>query len=308
MLYHMLLSSGGFAVYMTESKVFDLVFPRAGDLTTHRSRRRALDLWLDSKLFSLSGLERSRIEEEILTRCRSRGDFLRIVMERIADQQHADRWADNTPEHILYLATIKKEIPEAKVIHIVRDGRDVALSLSKKAWIHPLPWDMKRQLLVAGLYWEWLVLKGRLFGRMVGSDYMELHYEDLLSHPKEQLARIGAFIDHDLDPVRIRQRAIGSLSNPNTSFQEEFDSDVAFDPVGRWQKSLTRNEINALEILIGATLMRLGYALKMPEVAAGGRPRSLMRTVYHTFWDAKLWLKSNTPLARVFANGNPKYL
>lgn len=229
-------------------------------------------------------------------------------MEEIAGQQRVERWADNTPEHILYLATIKKEIPEAKVIHILRDGRDVALSLRKKQWIHPLPWDMKRQLLVAGLYWEWLVLKGRRFGREVGSDYMELHYEDLLSRPTEQLARIGAFIDHDLDPVRIRQRAIGSVSDPNTSFREEFDSDSTFDPVGRWQRSLSRNEIAALESLIGGTLTSLGYELASPDAAAYGRSQSLMRATYRGFWGSKLWLKTKTPLARVFANGNPEFL
>lgn len=308
LLYHMLLSSGGFAVYMTESKVFDLVFPRAGDLTTDKSRRKALDLWLDSRLFSLSGLERNRIEAEILTRCRNRGDFLRIVMEEIADLQHAERWADNTPEHILYLTTIKNEIPDSKIIHILRDGRDVALSLSRKHWIRTFPWDMNRQLLVAGLYWEWLVLKGRLFGHAIGSDYLELRFEDLLSRPNEQLAKIGVFIDHDLDPVRVRQRAIGSVRDPNTSFREEFHSKTSFDPVGRWRRSLSREEIATLERLIGATLTSLGYALASPNAASRGGWQSFMRTLYGRFWDSKFWLKTNTPLARVFANANPGYL
>ena len=64
---------------------------------------------------------------------------MRIVMGEMARQQGVERWADCTPDHLLYLAEIKKAIPEALVIHILRDGRDVALSLDKQRWIRPFP-------------------------------------------------------------------------------------------------------------------------------------------------------------------------
>lgn len=307
LLYHMLLSAGGFAIYLTESKVFDLLFPQVGDLRAFRSRRKALDIWLQSKLFTLSGLERSSIEKEILRNCRSGGDFLRIVMEHIADRQSVERWADNTPEHILYLSTIKKEIPDAQVIHILRDGRDVALSLDRKGWISPFIWDRNRSLLVAGLYWEWMVHKGRQFGRTIGRDYLEVHYEELLAQPGQVLAKIGRFIDHDLDYERIRQVAVGSVREPGTSFHEESESDT-FSPVGRWQRALGREDLAALERLIGRTLRCLGYAL-----AASSEPRSQAvldgkRAMYRGYWDSKLWLKTSTPLARVFGKASPAEL
>jgi hypothetical protein len=305
LLYHMLLSSGGFAVYLTESRVFDMVFPQSGDLGTSNGRRKALDIWLQSKLFTLSGLDREAIEQKILKECRNGGDFLRFVMDAIADSQNVDRWADNTPEHILYLAAIKKEIPKAKVIHMLRDGRDVALSLDKKGWISPFAWDKSQSFLVAGLYWEWIVGKGRSYGRTLGSDYLEVHYEELATRPSEALARIGGFIDHDLDYERIQQVGMGSVGEPNTSFAEESNSG-SFNPVGRWQKGLPREQLAALERLIGQTLEDLGYSRMVSDSASSGSAAlGGMRTLYRGYWDSKLWLKTQTPLPRILGRTGP---
>src|SRR5271169_2243803 len=103
LLYHMILSSGNFAVYRTESNVFNLLVPRFGDLSVCRNRQALLHVWLGSKLFTRSGLDANQITEKILENCRSGGDFLRIVMEEIARQQGVERWADCTPDHLLYL-------------------------------------------------------------------------------------------------------------------------------------------------------------------------------------------------------------
>jgi Sulfotransferase family len=309
LLYHMLLSSGGFAVYLTESKVFDLLFPKFGNLHGRKNLAKALDLWLRSKLFTVSGLDRTRIADRILAECRNGGDFLRIVMEEIATTQKAERWADNTPEHVLYLPTILKEIPQIQVIHMIRDGRDVALSLDKKGWIHPFPWDAKRRGLVAGLYWEWMVEKGRAFGRANGSDYLEVRYEDLTTRPEEALAKIGAFIGHDLNYERIRQVAIGSVSEPNTSFESEIES-MNFHPVGRWRSAFSPEELKALEALVGGTLEQLGYSLSASRNGSNHVRTSwnAMRKAYRSYWDSKLWLKTRTPLARIFATASAEDL
>jgi hypothetical protein len=305
LLYHMLLSAGGFAIYLTESKVFDLVFPQFGNLSDQKNRRKALDLWLQSKLFTLSGLDRTDIESRILDECRNGGEFLTIVMEEIARKQGLDRWAENTPEHILYLTAIKKEIPDALVIHMIRDGRDVALSLQKKGWVRPFPWDKRRGALVAGLYWEWLLDKGRKYQKTLGKDYREVRYEQLVSHPEETLAQIARFIDHDLDYQKIQRVGIGSVSEPNTSFKGEPRSGT-FDPVGRWRKEFPPGELAALEELIGRTLQKLGYSITDTEPSS--RPHKngkKIRTAYRNYWDLKLRLKTKTPFGRFFVKAGP---
>src|SRR5574337_741745 len=85
-LYHMLLSAGGFAVYRSESNVFNLLAPRFGGLRTRRNREELMDHWLRSKLYRVSGLDARQIRQKVVDECGSGGDFLRVVMQAIVDQ------------------------------------------------------------------------------------------------------------------------------------------------------------------------------------------------------------------------------
>jgi hypothetical protein len=306
LLYHMILSSGNFAVYRTESNVFNLLLPRFGDLSVRRNRQALMKVWLASKLYTRSGLDATEIEGKIMEQCRSAGDFLKIVMGAIAHKQGVERWADCTPDHLLYLTAIKRSIPEALVIHIVRDGRDVAISLDKQGWIRPFPWDKGRSLLVAGLYWEWIVTQGRQNGRALGSDYREVHFEDLVSDPRTTLARLGEFIEHDLDYDQILKVGIGSVSDPNTSFARE--SQDAFQPVGRWRNQFPPQHLTTFEALVGPTLQDLGYALSSECAKHNGLAFKGMRSAYEGMFGAKLWLKQHTSLGKLLITDDLSWL
>jgi len=292
----MLLSAGGFAVYLAESNAFNLLAPHFGDLGRLEARQKLLQAWLGSKLFRASGLDAGQIENEVLERCQNIGDFLRIVMEGITRAQGMQRWAENTPEGILHLPLIKRLIPEALIIHIIRDGRDVAMSLSNVRYVRPFPWQDRISLIGAGIYWEWIVEHGRRYGRQLGPDYMEVHFEDLVGAPRETLKIIGSFIDHELDHDRIREVGYGSVSKPNTSFRSEPREN--FNPVGRWEKGFSPEQLVYFESILGNTLTDLGYA-----TATNGNERSMnmemraTRLMYRTYFEGKLRLKGN-PLVR----------
>jgi len=296
-LYHMLLSAGGFAVYRSESNVFNLLLPRFGDLRRRKNREQLMDQWLRSKLFRVSGLDAPQIRQKVLDECRSGGDFLRLVMEDVARQQGVRRWADCTPEHLLYMRKIKRQIPEALFVHMIRDGRDVALSYVKQGWSYPLPWDRSEHLAVAGLYWEWLARRGRHYGRDLGSDYHEIRFEDLVAEPRKVLDGLGAFIGQPLDYEVIRKTGIGSVSQPNSSFLEEGEKGE-FNPVGRWKEKLAPRELAALESVIGPFLRELGYSPSAPANASNSLRAQRLRITYHSMFAGKLWLKQNSPLAR----------
>ena len=308
LLYHMLLSAGGFAVYRSESKVFDLLAPRFGDLHRAKNKQKMLDTWFQTRMFGVSGVNPGKFQAEILNECSNAWDFLRIFMEELACAQNVDRWAECTPEHLQYLPWIKRELPDALFIHIIRDGRDVALSLQKQGWVQPFPWDRGKNLMVAGLFWEWMVGKGREFGRALGADYMEVRYEDLFSDARTTLARLGRFIDHDLDYDRIQQTAIGSVSEPNTSFATEYQEGV-FRPVGRWRNSFSCEELAAFESLVGPFLKELDYPLAAGRNHVGDAAAlKRMRIIYRLFWNSKLSIKVYTPLGRFVMRTAPSEL
>ena len=300
LLYHMLLSAGNFAVYRAESQVFNLLEPRFGDLGVPRNRLRMLDAWQRSSLFTRTGLDADTIRNEVMAKCRNAGDFLRIVMEAMAREQGVERWADCTPDHLLALRRIKQTIPNALVIHIIRDGRDVALSLERQYWIRPFPWDRGKELFTAALYWEWVVNRGRKAGQELGGDYLEVHYEDLVANPGSVLADLGEFIGQDLDYERIEKVGIGSVSRPNSSFSKEARD---FRPVARWREGIEEAKLQDLEFLIGGTLQSVGYELAAAKnLEAVPAHLRRMRRLYRWYFDAKHRLKTETPLGQVFAS------
>src|SRR5436853_6100689 len=163
----MRLSAGGFAVYLAESNVFNMLGPRFGNLAVRPNREKLADAWLDSKLFRASFLDREPIRQKIVAEAQSEGEFISVVMGEMARRQGMTRWADNSPEELLHMMRIKREIPDALFVHMIRDGRDVALSLDARPhpWVRPFAWDRKNSLLVTGLLWQWMVNKGREHGR-----------------------------------------------------------------------------------------------------------------------------------------------
>ncbi|MGA7909685.1 MAG: sulfotransferase [Candidatus Sulfotelmatobacter sp.] len=299
LLYDMLLSAGGFAVYLAESNVFNVLALRFGDLSVRGNREKLLRAWLGSKLFRASGLEARQIEKKVLEECHHAGDFLRIVMDEIARMQGMRRWAENSPESLLHLPLIKKLIPRALVIHIVRDGRAVAMSLEKLRYVRPFPWEERQSLIGAGVYWEWMVQRGRRYGALLGPDYLEVRFEDLVTSPQPTLNQIGTFIDHELDYGRILQVAYGSVARPNTSFRTEAVGEN-FNPVHRWQTSFPPDQLLRFEMLLGDTLGQVGYRRMTDGPSRDLRAElKATRLVHRSYFEGKLWFKRNALIRRL---------
>jgi LPS sulfotransferase NodH len=297
-LYHLLLSAGGFAEFHTQMNVFDVLEPIYGDLRLLKNRKKLMREWLRSKAFRVSGLQAEEIEAKVLAECQNGSDFLRIVMGEIARKQAVDRWIDSTPTNLPHMLRIHEDFQDAKFVHLIRDGRDVALSLDRRGWSRPLPWDKENSLLAAGIYWEWIVRKGRKYGAALGANYTEMRYEDLVAQPMETLARLGAFLGCDIDYERIQRVSIGSVKNPLTSFSEELQAG-RFSPVGRWREKFPKQQLVRFEGLVGTCLQELAYPLSAP--ASGGKRSwaiERMRFEYRVFYESKQWAKVNTPLSR----------
>lgn len=300
LLYHSLLSSGGFAVYDGESHFFSGLATRVGNLAHLKNRKKLIAKWQESQYFNVTGLEMEDLERRILNDSRSSGDFLRIVMESIARSQNVDRWAEKTPDHVLYLDQIKRTVPNALIIHIIRDGRDVALSLDGKGDMRPYLLHKSHSLLVCGLYWEWLVETGNRMAPKLGSQYLEVRFEDLVNKPRGTLARIGQFIDHDLDHDRIRHVGMRTVGKPNTSFNKS-DTGGGFNPINRWKQAFPEGELARFEALVGPCLQRMGYELASGKESSNLRELWRLRAYYRYYFFLRLWIKTHhIPMARYF--------
>jgi hypothetical protein len=300
LLYDMLLSAGGFAIYRGYLPVYKTLVPLYGSMESRANREKIVATWLRSKGFRRTGLDAAAVSRKILDDCRTPGDFIRVVMDAIAQNQSVPRWAVYDPDNVLHMERVKRDIPNALFVHIIRDGRDIALSLKKMGGFSPLPWDRATtpSLVATALYWEWMVRKGREHGARFPSDYIEVHYEDLITKPAETLKRLGTFIDHDLDYDRIRSAGLGRLSETNSSFREEGKKEE-INPLGRWKERLSPKDVGAIEAAVGRCLEENGYPLSLPPAQrVRGIRETGMRAIYPNYLSAKLWLKMSTPVGR----------
>ncbi len=297
LLYDTLLSAGGFSVYRGYLPVYEILLPHFGSFDNLRNRQRLVDTFLKSKAFRRAGVDAAPLSSKLLAECRNGGDFIRIVMDDIAQSQGAQRWAVYDPDNVLHITQITKDIPDSLFIHIVRDGRDIALSLTKMGGFRPIPWSPHTgSLLETGLYWDWMVQQGRQQGRRIPADYIEVHYEQLVTQPRAVLARLGDFLDHDLDYDRILKAGLGSVREPNSSFLG--DEEEAQHPINRWKEKLSQHQVGALENLIGPSLREFGYPLTAGGQKRLGLPERCLAALYPRFLTTKHWLKLNTSMGR----------
>lgn len=112
----------------------------------------------------------------------SLSDMLRAFYAAYAARHRKPRWGDKTPGYVLDMPLIAEILPEARFIHVIRDGRDVALSLL------PL-WFGPSTLEEAARWWEERVRAGRRDASSV--QYIEVRYERLVLDTRTELRRIA---------------------------------------------------------------------------------------------------------------------
>jgi hypothetical protein len=292
LLHGMLMSAGGFAIHCSESHAYNGLGPRFGGFRTAEHRRRFLAEWLPTETFLRTGLEAEEVARGLEERVRSAGQLLDFLMGTIAERQGAESWADSTPDNGLFLRRIARDFPGARVIHVVRDPRDVASSLARQRWVRSLPGHGGRPLLAAAAYWTWIVRRIRRDAANFGERYLEVRFEELARTPERTLERVGGLLGRTLDLDRIRGAGVGAVENPNTSYGE---GDRGFDPVLRWRRRMTVEEVAEVEALAGGLMAELGYEC---ESEPAMRPAlRLARRLYPLRFSLRTWLKLRTPLA-----------
>jgi hypothetical protein len=120
------------------------------------------------------------------------GDAVRTFYRLYATKFGKTRWGDKTPKNIGDMEEIQELLPEARFIHVIRDGRDVALSINKAYWGPSSVRD-------AAKWWRSRIEKARRQVKVLNY-YMEIRYEDLVLHTEEVLRETCAFIDLRWDP------------------------------------------------------------------------------------------------------------
>lgn len=185
---------------------------------------------------------------------------------------------DKCPPNIFRIGFLSKLFPSARFIHLVRDGRDVALSLLPGLtgeWNHLKPEDWKflstlPPLLRGAYLWRRCVIVGLYdLGNYVSSiHYRLIRYEDLIDSPVETVSRLLDFLGLRVqdESAPIYEFARNNISN-NTSHPYHARNQVRWfrddhkTRVGRYKEQLGADDLDLLNSILGADLERLGYTV-----------------------------------------------
>ncbi|MCP3905644.1 MAG: sulfotransferase [Planctomycetes bacterium] len=194
--------------------------------------------------------------------------LLATYLHRSADPDNVRAVGDKTPETALSLVGVKRVYPGAKLLHVIRDGRDGAVS----GWAH-----LKRQgedgcfasfaeyaEYFARRHWVGYVSAARRDAVHWQDDYHEVRYEDLHDRPQETLRRILDFleIEHDADAVDrcVRCASFEALSGGRRRGDEDTRSHYRKGVVGDWRNQFDAEARARFEAVAGSLLRELGYA------------------------------------------------
>jgi hypothetical protein len=194
------------------------------------------------------------------TRC-----FYRLYARRFGKR----RWGDKTPVYGRHMPAIQDLLPEARFLHLIRDGRDVALSL-RPLWFAP---GQDARTLAA--HWRDGIEAARRDAPAC-RHYLEVRYEDLVAEPERVLARVCGFLDFAYTPemlgyparaaarlgeVRDQRQADGRLvtREERLGFHPLLTAPPRPERTGRWRREMSAVEIAEFEAVAGDLLAALGY-------------------------------------------------
>lgn len=169
----------------------------------------------------------------------------------------ATRWGDKTPLYVRYVPTIRALFPQAKFIHMIRDGRDATLSAFKK-WGHEKAYMDHTYLLIN---WRRNVEAGWQAQKLLGADYLEVRYEELVSEAETAVSRICTFLDEPFESTMVDQTGLAQQVGGGIDAHVEVQKPINRNSIGRWQQEMTRFQQKQANKLIGPTLQKAGYPL-----------------------------------------------
>lgn len=181
-----------------------------------------------------------------------------------ARRRNKPRWGDKTPRYIEHIPLLSRLYPDARFVHLVRDGRDVALSYAD------VPFGPKSVTKAAQL-WASRVSAGVSAGRSLPPGrYMELHYEALVDDSERHTRALCDFLGLEfapemLEPGRAHREVLARAAMYNPRVTERIARTRS------WTEQMPRSQVELFEAVAGEVLSTVGYERSFPAPGAGAR-------------------------------------
>ena len=213
-----------------------------------------------AKKFDLSSSEMRRLLESSATRA----EFAERFFAAYRDQAGKPLWADKTPRNVQVMPYILEHFPEARFVHVIRDGRDVVCSLRT----HPRHRVIDGQIVkldtwnpIEDCVARWVKDVGDGLAYRGDPRYYELKYEDLVTDTEGTLRGLFEFLQLDWEPAVMSFHEVQSSSRDPVKFAQnpEATKPLQSSSIGRWKKDLTGDDLDYVLREAGLLLRTLGY-------------------------------------------------
>ena len=224
------------------------------------------------------------------------GAAIGMVYAVYAEERGKARWGDKTPMYMQNLRLLERLFPDALFVHLIRDGRDAALSfLSMPTGLMTETWMQPRDVSAFAGQWRAEVKAAQRLGRRVGDRrYLEVRYEDLVGDVESVLRRISTFAR-----LPYEQAMSDYPGNVDVSSKPHQQSLKRPPTAGLrdWRLQMSPEDVGAFDRVAGDLLTELGYeSHERPGVA--GRLRRVSYGTRVAAWRAASFGLRRSPLWR----------
>jgi Sulfotransferase family len=197
----------------------------------------------------------------------STGAAVAAVFEAYAAERGKSRWGDKTPLYMQHLPLLERLFPAARFVHLIRDGRDAAVSfLSVAGGIMTEGWGHPREAAGFACQWATEVHAARALGARVGPErYLEVRYEALVADPDARLRRVCTFAGIEYEEGMLGY--VGQTDSAHKEHQQRLKEPPRAG-VRDWRTEMSAEDRRAFEAVAGDLLDELGY-----EVSTRGHDR-----------------------------------
>jgi LPS sulfotransferase NodH len=223
------------------------------------------------------------------------GEAIATVYAVHAEQRGKRRWGDKTPMYMQNLRLLERLFPDALFVHLIRDGRNAALSFLEmprgivtESWMHPrTPADFACQ-------WRAEVTAAQRLGRRVGTRYLEVRYEELVSDVEPVLRRICEFARLEYEPALADYA--GNVDVSTKPHQQRLTQPPT-PGVRDWRTQMAAEDVRRFERVAGDVLRELEYqTAQSPDLR--GRARRASYNTRAAAWRAASFGLRRSPLWR----------
>lgn len=200
---------------------------------------------------------------------RSVPEGLRAAYRLYAEHHGKPRYGDKTPIHVLHVPLLAEAFPEARFVHLIRDGRDVACSYLEQSF-------GPRTVAEAAVRWKRAIRRGRSAGRGLGPGrYRELRYDELVGDPEGNLRDVCRFLDLAFDPAMLRYHERDRVASERPHYRN-----VARPPtpgLRDWRREMSPADAATFEAIAGNLLEEVGYPRGVRHLGPEARARAGLR-------------------------------